>query len=102
MRPGVKGCPWWSFCARLGHATSLLRDKLRTRGTGTRGVGAAKLAMDTVNTLYAMPALASPSQSNSLESTGNHDTLYTVGWLDLSKGPEVLYVSDMAGRQSSN
>jgi len=50
------------------------------------------------NTLYTMPTLASPSQSNSLESTGNRDTLYTVGWLDLSKGPEVLHVPDMAGR----
>jgi hypothetical protein len=48
-----------------------------------------------------MPTLASPSQSNSLESTGNHDTLYTAGWLDLSKGPEVLHVPDMAGRYYS-
>ena len=51
-----------------------------------------------VNTLYTMPTLASPSQSNSLESTENRDTLYTVGWLDLSTGPEVLHVPDMAGR----
>jgi hypothetical protein len=54
-----------------------------------------------INTLYTMPTLASPSQSNSLESTGNHDTLYTVGWLDLSQGPEVLHVPDMAGRYYS-
>jgi hypothetical protein len=33
-----------------------------------------------------------------LESTENHDALYTVGWLDLSKGPQVLHVPDMAGR----
>lgn len=51
-----------------------------------------------INTLYTMPTLASPSKSNTLESTGNHDTLYTVGWLDLSSGPEVLHVPDMAGR----
>jgi hypothetical protein len=51
-----------------------------------------------VNTLYTMPTLASPSKSNTLESTGNHDTLYTVGWLDLSAEPEVLHVPDMAGR----
>ena len=31
----------------------------------------------------------------------NRDTLYTVGWLDLSKGPLVLYVPDMAGRYYS-
>jgi hypothetical protein len=48
-----------------------------------------------------MPTLASPSQSNTLGSTGSHDTLYTVGWLDLSTGPEVLHVPDMAGRYYS-
>ena len=51
-----------------------------------------------INMLYTQPTLASPTESNSLESTENRDTLYTVGWLDLSKGPEVLYVPDMAGR----
>jgi hypothetical protein len=55
-----------------------------------------------VNTLYTMPALASPStlNSNLLEGT-NHDTLYTIGVLDLSKGPEILHVPDMAGRYYS-
>ena len=51
-----------------------------------------------LNTLYTQPTLGAPSQSTSLESTENHDTLYTVGWLDLSQGPEVLHVPDMAGR----
>lgn len=54
-----------------------------------------------INTLYTMPTLASPSQSNALGSTGNYDTLYTVGGLDLSTGPEVLHVPDMAGRYYS-
>ena len=31
----------------------------------------------------------------------NRDTLLTVGWLDLSKGPQVLHVPDMAGRYYS-
>ena len=31
----------------------------------------------------------------------NHDTLLTVGWLDLSKGPQVLHVPDMADRYYS-
>ncbi len=31
----------------------------------------------------------------------NHDTLYTVGLLDLGKGPQVLHVPDMAGRYYS-
>jgi hypothetical protein len=51
-----------------------------------------------VNTLYTQPTLATASSSNNLLSTGNADTLYTVGWLDLSKGPQVLHVPDMADR----
>jgi hypothetical protein len=55
-----------------------------------------------VNTLYAMPALASPSLSKSAwVRTGNRDTLYTVGGLDLGKGPVILHVPDMAGRYYS-
>jgi hypothetical protein len=50
-----------------------------------------------INTLYTAPTLASPSHG----SGGNHDTLYTIGWLDLSQGPEVLHVPDMAGRYYS-
>jgi hypothetical protein len=68
-------------------------------GAATNGTPSAGLP---VNTLYAMSTLASPDslKSSLLEGT-NHDTLYTVGWLDLSKGPEVLHVPDMAGRYYS-
>jgi hypothetical protein len=49
-----------------------------------------------------MPALASPSLSKSpWILTGNRDTLYTVGALDLGKGPEMLHVPEMAGRYYS-
>ena len=55
-----------------------------------------------INTLYAMPRLSSPSASNSsLLATGTDDVLYIGGWLDLSKGPHVLHVPDMAGRYYS-
>jgi hypothetical protein len=55
-----------------------------------------------VNTLYAMPALGSPALSKSpWVLTGNRDTLYMVGVLDLSKGPKVLHVPDMGGRYYS-
>ena len=55
-----------------------------------------------VNTLYAVPNLSSPSASNSsLLATGTNDVLYVGGWLDLSKGPQVLHVPDMAGRYYS-
>ncbi len=55
-----------------------------------------------VNTLYAVPKLSSPAASNSsLLATGTNDVLYVGGWLDLSTGPQVLHVPDMAGRYYS-
>lgn len=62
-----------------------------------------------VNTLYTQPQklfgepIASQSAPGSkLKTTGvNHDTLLTVGWLDLTKGPQILHVPDMAGRYYS-
>jgi hypothetical protein len=53
-----------------------------------------------INTLYTMTTLASPSTHNN-PASGNHDTLYTLGVLDLSKGPHVLRVPDMDGRYYS-
>jgi hypothetical protein len=62
-----------------------------TRETSSSGIP--------INTLSAMPDLASPAtlRSGSLAST-NHETLDTVGWLDLSTEPEVLHVPDMPDR----
>ena len=55
-----------------------------------------------VNTLYATPNLSSPAASNaSLLATGTDDVLYVGGWLDLSHGPLVLHVPDVAGRYYS-
>jgi len=55
-----------------------------------------------LNTLYAIPTRASPAASNaSLLATGTDDVLYLGGVLDLSKGPRVLHVPDMAGRYYS-
>src|SRR5512140_73624 len=61
-----------------------------------------------VNTLYTEPQalfadpLHPPASASKLMTTGvNHDTLATVGWLDLSKGPQVLHVPDMNGRYYS-
>ncbi|MCX2749861.1 DUF1254 domain-containing protein [Arthrobacter sp. MI7-26] len=55
-----------------------------------------------VNTLYAVPGTSSPSASRgSLMATGADDLLYVGGWLDLSKGPQVLHVPDLAGRYFS-
>jgi hypothetical protein len=55
-----------------------------------------------VNTLYAVPTRVAPTASNAtLLATGSDDVLYVGGWLDLSKGPHVLHVPDMAGRYYS-
>jgi hypothetical protein len=61
-----------------------------------------------VNTLYTEPQalfadpLHVPVSGSNLMTTGvNRDTLLTVGWLDLSKGPQVLHVPEMAGRYYS-
>ncbi len=77
------------FFPRLTY-TELERAIVSGHGSGATAIP--------INTLYTQPTLAAPTQSNSLESTENHDTLYTIGWLDLSKGPEVLHVPEMAGR----
>ena len=53
-----------------------------------------------VNTLFTLTSLASPSTHNNVAG-GNHDTLYTIGVLDLSKGSQVLHVPDMDGRYYS-
>ena len=71
------------------------------RAVVERGLG-IKAGGIPVNTLYAMPALASPSLSKSVwVRTGNRDTLYTVDVLELGKGPEILHVPDMSGRYYS-
>jgi hypothetical protein len=61
-----------------------------------------------INTLYTEPQmlfadpLHPPASASYLFTTGvNHDTLSTVGWLDLSKGPQVLHVPDMNNRYYS-
>jgi len=61
-----------------------------------------------VNTLYTEPQalfadpLHAPASAPKVATTGvNHDTLTTVGWLDLSQGPLVLHVPDMNDRYYS-
>ena len=52
------------------------------------------------NTLYTVPELASPETANGNNWLlgGNQDGLYTVGWLDVSKGPQVLTIPEMGTR----
>jgi hypothetical protein len=63
-----------------------------------RGLGGDPIP---VNSLYAVPKLASPSApTSSLLATGTDEVLYIGGWLDLTNGPQVLHVPEMAGRYS--
>jgi hypothetical protein len=75
------------------------------RGILVQGAGEGPIP---VNTLYTEPQalfadpLHPPASASKLMTTGvNHDTLLTIGWMDLSKGPQVLHVPDMAGRYYS-
>jgi hypothetical protein len=61
-----------------------------------------------VNTLYTEPQalfadpLHPPASASKLMTTGvNRDTLPTVGWLALSKEPQILHVPDFSGRYYS-
>jgi hypothetical protein len=62
-----------------------------------------------LNTLYTQPAklFAEPLTAQSLPGSNvaavgvNHDTLITIGWLDLGQGPLVLHVPDMHERYYS-
>lgn len=63
-----------------------------------------------INTLYTEPQAVfadplhtslPPGSSNLLTVGVNHDTLLTGGWLDLSKGPLILYVPDFRDRYYS-
>jgi hypothetical protein len=76
------------------------------RAALVKGFGDGPIPINTLYTqpqkLFADPFMPLPPGSSNLMSMGtNRDTLYTVGWLDLSKGPQVLHVPDMAGRYYS-
>jgi hypothetical protein len=75
------------------------------RGILANGFGDGPVPINTLYTepqaLFANP-LHPPASASKLITTGvNRDTLITAGWLDLSKGPQVLHVPDMAGRYYS-
>jgi len=70
-----------------------------------KGGGDGPIPINTLYTqaqaLFADP-LHPPASASKLMTTGvNRDTLPTVGWLDLRKGPQVLHVPDFSGRYYS-
>ncbi len=71
-----------------------------------KGFGGGPIPVNTVYTepqaLFADPLAPLPASSSNLMTSGvNRDTLLTVVWLDLSKGPQVLHVPDMPHRYYS-
>jgi hypothetical protein len=71
-----------------------------------QGFGDGPIPVNTLYTepqaLFADPLASQSATSSNLMTTGvNRDTLLTAGWLDLSKGPQILHVPDMAGRYYS-
>lgn len=71
-----------------------------------KGFGDGPIPVNTLYTepqkLFAEPLVSQTASSSNLMTVGvNHDTLPTVGWLDLSRGPQVLHVPDMANRYYS-
>ena len=70
-----------------------------------KGFGEGPVPINTLYTepqmLFADPLRVPDSVSNLMTAGVNRDTLLTVGWLDLSKGPQVLHVPDMNGRYYS-
>lgn len=71
-----------------------------------QGFGEGPVPINTLYTepqaLFAEPLAAQSASGSNLMTVGvNHDTLLTVGWLDLSNGPQVLHVPDFSGRYYS-
>jgi hypothetical protein len=71
-----------------------------------KGFGDGPIPVNTLYTepqaLFAEPLASSSASASKLATTGvNRDTLLTIGWLDLNKGPQILHVPDMAGRYYS-
>ncbi len=71
-----------------------------------RGFGEGPVPVNTLYTerqeLFAEPITAQSASGSNLMTVGaSHDMIMTAGWLDLSKGPQVLHVPDFAGRYYS-
>ena len=84
----------------------LLILRIYKRAILVKGFGEGPVPVNTLYTepqkVFAEPIASRSAPGSKLKTTGvNHDTLLTVGWLDLRKGPRILHVPDMAGRYYS-
>jgi hypothetical protein len=79
---------------------SVYKRAILAQGFGDGPIPVNRLSTEP-QALFADP-LHAPASASKLATTGvNRDTLPTVGWLELGKGPQVLHVPDMAGRYYS-
>ena len=79
---------------------SVYKRAILVKGFGDGPIPINKLSTQP-QALFADP-LHAPASASKLATTGvNRDTLSTAGWLDLSKGPQVLHVPDFSGRYYS-
>jgi hypothetical protein len=98
---------WASGTFLCVHFWPHLVNDIYKRAIIHHGFGSGPVPINTIYTepqaLFADPLHAAvPPGSSKLMTVGvNHDTLLTVGWLDLSKGPLVLRVPDFSGRYYS-
>jgi hypothetical protein len=82
-------------------------NNIYKRAILNQGFGDGPIPINTLYTepqkLFADPLNTSlpPGSSNLMTVGVNHDTLLTGGWLDLSKGSQVLHVPDFSGRYYS-
>ena len=84
----------------------LLVLRVYKRAILVKGFGEGPVPINTLYTepqkLFAEPIASHSAPGSKLKTTGvNHDTLLTIGWLDLRDGPLILHVPDMAGRYYS-
>jgi hypothetical protein len=98
----------WATCTFLCiYFWPHLVNNMYKRAIIHRGFGSGPVPINTIYTepqaLFAEPlhTLVPPGSSKLMTVGVNHDTLLTVGWLDLSKGPLVLRVPDFSGRYYS-
>jgi hypothetical protein len=82
-----------------------LVNNIYKRAILNQGFGDGPIPVNTLytesQTFFANPLHVPASGSNLMNTGVNRDTLLTVGWLDLSKGPQILHVPDFSGRYYS-
>jgi hypothetical protein len=83
-----------------------LVNNIYKRAILNQGFGEGPIPVNTLYTepqaLFAEPLTAQSASGSNLATTGvNHDTLLTIGWLDLTKEPQVLHVPDFSDRYYS-